>query len=70
MLQKVKDDLAAIRAKAEGGGRPAVELELQAALDFWTGARVAHPHLKTRLETVLNTHERLAPTLRVRMLRA
>jgi hypothetical protein len=28
----------------------------------------ARGHLKTRLEIVLNTHERLAPTLRTRML--
>lgn len=70
MLQKLKQDLEAIRAKGESGGRPAVEDDLKAALDLWTSARVVHPHLKDRLETVLNTHERLAPTLRVRMLRA
>jgi hypothetical protein len=70
MLQKLKQDLEAIRAKAESGGRAAVEDELKAALDFWASARVAHPHLKPRLETVINTHERLAPTLRLRILRA
>lgn len=72
MLEKLKQDLAAVRAKAvaAGGARGAVEADLKAALDLWTSARMTHPHLKTRLEMVLNTHERLAPSLRVRMLRA
>ena len=68
MLEKLKLDLANIRTKAAGGDRSTVENELQAARDLWAAARVVHPHLKQRLETVLNTHGRLAPALRVRML--
>jgi hypothetical protein len=68
MLEKLKLELQAIRQKAAsaGGERITVEADLGSALELWASARVAHPHLKTRLEMVLNTHARLAPALRVR----
>jgi hypothetical protein len=71
VLLKLQQDLAEIRRRgAAGGGRAAVEKELHAAMDLYASARTAHPHLKSRLEMVVNTHARLAPELRVRILRA
>jgi hypothetical protein len=58
------------RSPPAARAEPLKEEDLKAALDLWTSARMTHPQLKIRLEMVLNTHERLAPSLRVRMLRA
>jgi hypothetical protein len=73
MLLKLQQDLAEIREGAERAGpdRSAVEAQLKRAAEFWVTAEVAHPTLKKRLRTVIDTHNRLSPPpLKLRSLRA